>query len=100
MEFALGLFVAKTKTPAEGNWAGFWGADTVVDHINELSRGAPSSWSPITVAKKWCSSARAAEHISGLRRSNGHAQALLDDRRVGQRCWRSASESCFLSLQK
>lgn len=30
------LFVAKTKTPAEGNWAGFWGTDTVVDHINDL----------------------------------------------------------------
>jgi hypothetical protein len=30
------LFVAKTKTPAEGNWAGFWGTDTVVAHINEL----------------------------------------------------------------
>src|SRR5271156_1892113 len=23
------LFVAKTKTPAEGNWAGFWGSDNV-----------------------------------------------------------------------
>ena len=33
------LFVAKTKTPAEGNWAGFWGADTVVDHISELFQG-------------------------------------------------------------
>jgi len=33
------LFVAKTKTPAEGNWAGFWGADAVVDHINELYQG-------------------------------------------------------------
>ncbi len=30
------LFVAKTKTPAEGGWAGFWGADTVVSHINDL----------------------------------------------------------------
>jgi hypothetical protein len=30
------LFVAKTKTPDEGNWAGFWGSDTVVDHINDL----------------------------------------------------------------
>ncbi len=30
------LFVAKTKTPAEGNWAGFWGADTVADHLEEL----------------------------------------------------------------
>ena len=30
------LFVAKTKTPAEGNWAGFWGADNVVDHIDDL----------------------------------------------------------------
>ena len=33
------LFVAKTKTPAEGNWAGFWGADGVVNHINELFQG-------------------------------------------------------------
>jgi hypothetical protein len=33
------LFVAKTKTPADGNWAGFWGADTVVDHIGELFQG-------------------------------------------------------------
>jgi hypothetical protein len=33
------LFVAKTKTPAEGNWAGFWGADAVVDHIGELFQG-------------------------------------------------------------
>jgi len=33
------LFVAKTKTPAEGNWAGFWGADTVASHINELFQG-------------------------------------------------------------
>ena len=33
------LFVAKTKTPAEGNWAGFWGTDAVVDHIGELFQG-------------------------------------------------------------
>jgi hypothetical protein len=33
------LFVAKTKTAAEGNWAGFWGADGVVNHINELLQG-------------------------------------------------------------
>ncbi len=33
------LFVAKTQTPAEGNWAGFWGTDTVVDHIGELFQG-------------------------------------------------------------
>jgi hypothetical protein len=33
------FFVAKTKTAAEGNWAGFWGADTVADHINELFQG-------------------------------------------------------------
>jgi hypothetical protein len=33
------LFVAKTKTVAEGNWAGFWGSDTVVDHIGELFQG-------------------------------------------------------------
>jgi hypothetical protein len=33
------LFVAKTKTAEEGNWAGFWGADTVADHINDLFQG-------------------------------------------------------------
>jgi hypothetical protein len=30
------LFVAKTATPAEGNWAGFWGTDVVVTHIGDL----------------------------------------------------------------
>jgi hypothetical protein len=30
------LFVAKTATPAEGNWAGFWGSDTVLQHLAEI----------------------------------------------------------------
>ena len=33
------LFVAKTKTPAEGNWAGFWGSDNVIAHLGELYQG-------------------------------------------------------------
>jgi hypothetical protein len=33
------LFVAKTKTPAEGNWAGFWSKDVVVAHLGELYQG-------------------------------------------------------------
>jgi ketosteroid isomerase-like protein len=33
------LFVAKTATPAEGNWAGFWGADVVIQHFAELYAG-------------------------------------------------------------
>ena len=33
------LFVAKTATPAEGNWAGFWGADVVMEHFAELYAG-------------------------------------------------------------
>ncbi len=33
------LFVAKTKTAAEGNWAGFWGKDAVVAHLGELYQG-------------------------------------------------------------
>ena len=33
------LFVAKTKTPEEGNWAGFWGQKGVADHLNELYQG-------------------------------------------------------------
>ena len=34
------LFVAKTATPAEGNWAGFWGADVVMSHFHDLYQGA------------------------------------------------------------
>jgi hypothetical protein len=30
------LFVAKTATPAEGNWAGFWGTDVVMQHLRAL----------------------------------------------------------------
>ena len=30
------LFVAKTATPAEGNWAGFWGTETVLAHLGDL----------------------------------------------------------------
>jgi hypothetical protein len=33
------LFVAKTKTAAEGNWAGFWGADVVMQHFHDLYQG-------------------------------------------------------------
>jgi hypothetical protein len=30
------LFVAKTATAAEGNWAGFWGTDVVLDHLQDI----------------------------------------------------------------
>jgi len=30
------LFVAKTATAAEGNWAGFWGTDVVMQHFADL----------------------------------------------------------------
>ena len=33
------LFVAKTATAAEGNWAGFWGTDTVMAHFRDLYAG-------------------------------------------------------------
>jgi hypothetical protein len=33
------LFVAKTATTAEGNWAGFWGKDVVVQHLGDLYSG-------------------------------------------------------------
>ncbi len=33
------LFVAKTATAAEGNWAGFWGTDVVMQHFHDLYRG-------------------------------------------------------------
>jgi len=33
------LFVAKTATAAEGNWAGFWGIDAVMQHLGDLSSG-------------------------------------------------------------
>jgi hypothetical protein len=33
------LFVAKTATAAEGNWAGFWGTDVVMQHFQDLYQG-------------------------------------------------------------
>jgi hypothetical protein len=33
------LFVAKTATPAEGNWAGFWGTEVVLQHFHDLYQG-------------------------------------------------------------
>jgi hypothetical protein len=33
------LFVAKTATAAEGNWAGFWGIDVVMQHFGDLYSG-------------------------------------------------------------
>jgi hypothetical protein len=33
------LFVAKTASPAEGNWAGFWGTDVVMQHLHDLYGG-------------------------------------------------------------
>ena len=35
------LFVAKTATAAEGNWAGFWGTDVVMHHFAELYNAGP-----------------------------------------------------------
>jgi hypothetical protein len=35
------LFVAKTATAAEGNWAGFWGSEVVLQHLNELYTAGP-----------------------------------------------------------
>jgi hypothetical protein len=33
------LFVAKAATAAEGNWAGFWGIDVVLQHFHDLYQG-------------------------------------------------------------
>ncbi len=35
------LFVAKTATPEEGNWAGFWGTDVVIQHLGDLYKAGP-----------------------------------------------------------
>ena len=35
------LFVAKTATAAEGNWAGFWGIDVVMQHFSALYDAGP-----------------------------------------------------------
>jgi hypothetical protein len=33
------LFVAKTATASEGNWAGFWGTEVVMQHFQDLYQG-------------------------------------------------------------
>lgn len=40
------LFVAKTATPEEGNWAGFWGADVVIQHLGDLYKAGPFTIEP------------------------------------------------------
>jgi hypothetical protein len=45
------LFVAKTATAAEGNWAGFWGTDTVMAHFRDLYAG-PFHIDPDYMAEK------------------------------------------------
>jgi len=35
------LFVAKTATAAEGNWAGFWGTEAVLQHLDDLYEAGP-----------------------------------------------------------
>src|SRR5215469_11256328 len=46
------LFVAKTATAAEGNWAGFWGTETVIDHLGELYSAGPFHIEPDYDAEK------------------------------------------------
>jgi hypothetical protein len=40
------LFVAKTATAAEGNWAGFWGTEVVLSHLNDLYKAGPFKIEP------------------------------------------------------
>jgi hypothetical protein len=40
------LFVAKTATAAEGNWAGFWGTDVVLQHLDDLYKAGPFKIDP------------------------------------------------------
>src|SRR5262245_12491002 len=35
------LFVAKTATAAEGNWAGCWGTEVVLQHLDDLYKAGP-----------------------------------------------------------
>jgi len=40
------LFVAKTATAAEGNWAGFWGTEVVLQHLDDLYKAGPFRITP------------------------------------------------------
>jgi hypothetical protein len=40
------LFVAKTATAAEGNWAGFWGSEVVLNHLDDLYKAGPFKIEP------------------------------------------------------
>jgi hypothetical protein len=44
------LFVAKTATPAEGNWAGFWGTEVVLDHLGDSTGPVRFTSTPTTSA--------------------------------------------------
>jgi hypothetical protein len=40
------LFVAKTAKAAEGNWAGFWGTEVVLSHLDDLYKAGPFTIEP------------------------------------------------------
>ena len=40
------LFVAKTAKASEGNWAGFWGSDVVLQHLDDLYKAGPFKIDP------------------------------------------------------
>jgi hypothetical protein len=46
------LFVAKTATAAEGNWAGFWGTETVLQHLGDLYKAGPFRIDPDYASEK------------------------------------------------
>jgi hypothetical protein len=71
------LFVAKTKTVAEGNWAGFWGKDVVVDRLPRPDGGADL---------------RPREHFRSLRGPVGSAEAVSHDHRVGAATFRGLED--------
>jgi hypothetical protein len=83
------LFVAKTKTPAEGNWAGFWGSDNVINHLNELYQGTFRMTPDYASEKVVLLSHDVAQTYAPLQISVGYAgqsgtpKPFFDDCRVG-----------------
>jgi hypothetical protein len=83
------LFVAKTATPAQGNWARFWAIDVVMQHLCELYDAGPFRIDPDYGKVKTVSLTRdVAEPYAPVQITDAGSEAVPDDPELGTRAIR------------
>ena len=85
------LLVAKSAIPSEGNWAGFWGNDSVDQKLHDIAASGPVVLTPdlsrlkvVGLTADVAEVLRTAEHYGVICRTRRHAQAVFVDHRLDQ----------------